>query len=414
MEKFDSFIKNGKNCLKWIVLAFTVGCLGGIVGSLFHIAIEYVTHLRLSNKWIIYCLPAGGVLIALMYGIFKKYGKLNTDRVIRALRGEDEVPFILAPLIFTGALITHLVGGSAGREGAALQLGGSIGYRVGKITGLSQKDMGTVVMTGMASVFSALFGTPVTAAVFALEVSVVGLMNYRALFPCVAASLVAYLTSGFFDIAPVRFEVAIPEDIFSVFFIKITLLSVLLAFVSVLFLKSISGCNTLAKKYIPNPLLRGLAGGAIILVLTLLDGTGDYNGAGMNIIEEAMGGNARCEAFLMKILFTVISIAAGFKGGEIVPTFFIGSTFGCVGAALMGLDPSVGAAVGFVVLFCCVVNCPLASIVLAFEVFGGDMLIIFALCCSVGYVMSGNYGLYKSQKIVYSKLNEHYADANAK
>ena len=156
-----------------------------------------------------------------------------------------------------------------------------------------------------------------------------------------------------------------------------------------------------------------MAGGILVLLLTLIAGTYDYNGAGMNVVERALGGSARGEAFLLKIIFTAITVAAGFKGGEIVPAFFVGSTFGCAAASLMGLEPSIGAAIGFVALFCGAVNCPIASILLALEVFGADSILMFALVCAISYMMSGNYGLYKSQKILYSKLSFDYVDVNA-
>lgn len=393
-------LEYGKNFFKWIFLAVVIGCLGGVVGSLFHIAIDHVTELRIHHNWIVYLLPVGAVVIALSYGFFKKQGALNTDRIIRAVQGEEDVPFILAPLIFFGATVTHLVGGSAGREGAALQLGGSIGYRVGKLVKLSSKELPLVVITGMASVFSALFGTPVTAAVFSLEVAIVGSVNYRALLPTVAASFVAYITAGLFGIEPVRYAPVITGDINFVFVLKITAFAILCALVSILFLRAISGCSTLSKKYIPNTYIRSVVLAVIILGFTLLEGSGDYNGAGMNIVGEALGGNARYEAFILKILFTVLTLSAGFKGGEIVPTFFIGSTFGCVAASLMGLDPAMGAALGFVALFCCVVNCPVASIFLAIEVFGTESIGIFAYVIAVSFIMSGKGSLYKSQKIL--------------
>ena len=156
--------------------------------------------------------------------------------------------------------------------------------------------------------------------------------------------------------------------------------------------------------------MRAFAGGSIIVLSTILLGTYDYNGAGMNVIERAMQGEANPEAFLIKIIFTAITISAGFKGGEIVPAFFIGSTFGCVMGNLLGLNPAIAAAIGFVSVFCGVVNCPIASIVLSLEVFGEEGLIFFALACSISYMMSGCFGLYKSQKIVYSKLDDDYID----
>ena len=161
------------------------------------------------------------------------------------------------------------------------------------------------------------------------------------------------------------------------------------------------------EKLFKNVYIRGAIGGGIIVILTLLVGTYDYNGAGMDIIQRAMEGEAETFAFALKILFTAITISAGFKGGEIVPTFFIGSTFGCAFSSMLGLSSGFGAAIGFVALFCSVVNCPVASVMLAMEVFGGEGMLFFAVACGVSYMMSGCFGLYKSQKILFSKLDDH-------
>ena len=184
------------------------------------------------------------------------------------------------------------------------------------------------------------------------------------------------------------------------------IIAVLCAVISITFCSSIKYSEKYMKKAFPNRYVRAVAGGVIIIILTLLVGSYDYNGAGMFVVERAMHGIARPEAFLLKILFTAITIGAGFKGGEIVPSFFIGSTFGCVVAKLIGLDPAFGAALGFIALFCGVVNCPIASLILSVEVFGADAFPVFAIVCAVSYMMSGRYGLYNSQKIVFSKTSD--------
>ncbi|MBQ8587983.1 MAG: chloride channel protein [Clostridia bacterium] len=375
-------------------------------------SIDFVTELRKDYTWILLLLPVGGIVITFMYSWCKsRYGKLDTNRVLDSVHGEEKVPLILLPLIFTASVITHLVGGSAGREGAALQLGGSIGYRIGKTIHLDKDDMHIIVMSGMSAVFAALFGTPLAAAVFALEVSSVGLMYYAALLPCVIASASAYGVSLFLGVEPVRFAPVVVESFSLGFGGGIFLLSVLCALVSILFCVCIKRVEHHADKL--NPYVRAAVGGVLLLAMTALLRTTDYNGAGMEVVERALHGNAHYAAFALKIIFTSVTIAAGFKGGEIVPAFFVGSTFGCVVAPVLGLDASLGAAVGFVALFCGVVNCPIASLMLALEVFGSDSVLMFAVVCAVSYTMSGNFGLYKSQKLLYSKINLHYIDVNA-
>ncbi len=388
------------NFIKWILAAALVGCVGAGVGGGFHILLDYVTELRESNPNVIFLLPVIGVIIAAMYYAFRKNGNLDTNRVIEAVYTEDKVPLILTPLIFISTALTHLFGGSAGREGAALQLGGSIGYNIGKCLRLNSEDLHTMVMAGMAAVFTALFGTPLTAAVFAIEVATVGKMNYRALVPCAVSSLTAYGIALCMGITPVRFAVGF-GSVDALVYIKAGVLALLCALVGILFCVSMQKIKRFLTVAFKNVWLRAFAGGFAVVLLTLLLRTGDYNGAGMHIIEKALQGDALWYAFLLKILFTAITLGAGFKGGEIVPAFFVGSTFGCVVGGLIGLNPAVGAAIGFVALFCSAVNCPLASVFLAIEVFGGQGIGLFLLVCAISFMMSGNYSLYRSQRVDY-------------
>lgn len=396
--------------IKWLLIASVVGIVGGGVGSAFHLSVDYVTELRHEHGWLLFLLPVGGVVICAMYHLFRAKGSIDTNRVLDSVRGGEKVPLVMVPLIFVSTVITHMLGGSAGREGAALQLGGGIGYNFGKLVRLKENDMHIIVMAGMSSVFAALFGTPLTAAVFSLEVVNVGVFHYAGMLPCIIAAVVAFNVASMLGIAPVRFEgiafdaLALPSAL------RVIALAVLCALVSILFCVAIKKCEHTMEKLLPNPYVRTVVGAALIVVLTLVLGTTDYNGAGMNIITDAIGGNAKPEAFLLKIIFTAITISALFKGGEIVPAFFVGSTFGCVAGALLGLEPSFGAAIGFVALFCGVVNCPLASLLLALEVFGAEAIVYFAIACAVSYMMSGYFGLYKSQKFVYSKLHDNYME----
>jgi len=399
-----------KTLIKWVIVSVFVGTVGGVVGVIFHKSIDYVTEVRHANPWLILFLPLGGVIIAFLYNIFRSKGKMNTDNVIESVRDGKKVPFTIVPLIFIASNITHLLGGSAGREGAALQLGGGIGYSFARIFKLNKNNMRIVVMSGMSSVFSALFGTPLTAAIFSLEAANVGVFHYAALIPCVISSVVAYELSAFWGLTPVRFDSVVFDAMSASVFLKVGILSVLCAAVSIVFCISIKKSEFYMKKASPNKYLRGFIGGGFILLLTFLLHTTDYNGAGMEIINKAISGYTKNEAFILKIIFTAITVAAGFKGGEIVPAFFVGSTFGCAVSAILGLDATFAAAIGFVALFCGVVNCPIASIILSVEVFGTEGMLYFALACGICYMMSGNYSLYASQKIMYSKLNDDYID----
>lgn len=407
-------VRTGKylfDFFKWILIAAVTGAAGGIVGVAFHTSVEKVTELRQEHSFIICFLPLGGIVIAALYKLCKLESE-GTDRVIDSIRSDKGVPFLLAPLIFVSTVITHLFGGSAGREGAALQLGGSIGCTVGKILKLNSKDMHLIILCGMSSVFSALFGTPLTATLFALEVISVGVFYYSGFIPCIVSSLIAYWISLLFGVEPVRFALtSLPEYSFSTFF-KVGILSAVCALLSIVFCLLMHFSHKGAQKFIKDPFLRAFFGGVIIIALTYIFGT-DYNGAGMNIIERAvLEGKTEPFAFLLKMIFTAVTIGCGFKGGEIVPTFFIGSCFGCLLGNLLGLDGGFAAAIGLVTLFCSVVNCPVASIFLSIELFGADKLIYFAAACAVGYTLSGYFGLYSSQKIIYSKTKAEYININ--
>ena len=400
--------------IKWVAIAVATGTCGGIVGSFFHKSVEYVTEIRIANEWIIFALPFGGLIIVYLYKLFKLDSNIGTNLIIDSIRTDGKVPIAMAPLIFVSTVITHLFGGSAGREGAALQLGGSIGSQIGNMLKLDEKDMHAITLCGMSGVFAALFGTPLTATFFAMEVISVGIIYYSSFIPCIVSSIVAYKISLLFGLEPVYFNLKIIPAISASSVIKVTVLGALCAIVSIVFCESLHKTSRFVKKYIKNEYLRIALGGLVIVILTMMLRNTDYNGTGMNIISKAINGEAKYEAFFLKIIFTAITISVGYKGGEIVPTFFIGSTFGCVAAKFLGIDPGFGAAIGLIALFCGVVNTLISSIILSIELFGADGVILFSIACGVSYMLSGYYSLYSSQKIVYSKRKAEYINTSAK
>ena len=398
--------------LKWLVIGGLVGGVGGMVGALFHLGVSYATEVRLAHPWVLYLLPAGGLLIAGLYKLCKLEGR-GTNAVIESVHFGKEVPVLLVPLIFVSTVITHLCGGSAGREGAALQIGGGIGYRTGRLLHLGEKDLPLATLCGMSGVFSALFGTPLTATVFALEVISVGVLYYAGLVPCITAAMVGYLVSLWMGVPPTRFTVVMPAlDGWTL--LLVVVLAILCALVSILFCRGLHVTEHLAERLMKNSYLRAAAGGAVIIALTLLLGTTDYNGAGMDVISRALTGEASGWAWLLKLLFTAVTIGCGFKGGEVVPSFFVGATFGCAAGALLGLPPGFAAAIGLVAVFCGAVNCPIASVVLSVELFGADAMLYFAIACAISYVLSGYCGLYSSQTILYSKLRAEFINVHTK
>ncbi|MBN1038027.1 chloride channel protein [Clostridium botulinum] len=413
IAKFKSIKRYIITFFLWVVVAGITGLIGGFIGSLFHLSVEYATNFRIENDWIIFMLPLGGALIICLYKIFKLGSNIGTNLVIDSIRTDGKVPFSMSPLIFISTVITHLFGGSAGREGAALQLGGSIGSQVGKILHLDEKDMHLITLCGMSGVFSALFGTPLTATFFAMEVISVGIIYYSSFIPCIVSSIVAYKVSLLFGLEPVRFNINVIPNISTENIIKVAILGALCALVSIIFCETLHKTNKFLSNAIKNDYIRIICGGLAIVALTFIVGCRDYNGAGMDIIANAINGQAKPEAFILKIIFTAITISVGYKGGEIVPTFFIGATFGCVVGRLIGLDPRLGAAIGLVALFCGVVNTLITSVILSIELFGSGALILFAVACGVSYMLSGYFSLYSSQKIVYSKLKAEFINRDA-
>ena len=392
--------------VKWMTVGGLIGGVGGVIGSLFHIGVNYATLARDAHPWILYLLPVLGLLIAGLYRLTKVEGK-DTNAVIESVHFGKNVPVLLVPVIFISTVLTHLGGGSAGREGAALQIGGGIGHATGRLLHLGQKDLPLATLCGMSAVFSALFGTPLTAAVFAMEVISVGVFYYAGLLPCLTAALVGYLVSLLMAVPPTRFTVADPGmDAWTMLLVAV--LAVGCALVSILFCRGMQETGRLAARLLPNPLLRVFVGGALVIGLTLLVGNTDYNGAGMEVVQRAIGGEAVGWAWLLKLLFTAVTIGFGFKGGEVVPSFFVGATFGCVFGGLLGLPPAFAAAVGLVAVFCGAVNCPIASVFLSIELFGTGDLLYFAMACAISYLLSGYCGLYSSQTILYSKMRAEF------
>jgi H+/Cl- antiporter ClcA len=398
--------------LKWVLFALLTGVVGGGVGIAFYYAMRYVTEQRTTNPLITLGLPFGGLVIVFLYQTFRKDGDRGTNTVISAIRSDETIPFLVAPLIFIATIITHLFGGSAGREGAALQMGGSIGNTLGRLLHMDDQDKNMVIMCGMSALFAALFGTPVAAAIFAMEVISVGVMYYAALVPCVFSAITASRLAAYAGIEAERFQVAIIPEYTLEIFVKVTVAAIFFALISMVFCIALQKAGFYYQKWLKNPYVRVFVAGILILVLTALVGTRDYMGAGMDVIARAIEGEARPWDFLCKIIFTALTLGAGYKGGEIVPSFYIGATFGCILGTIIGLPSSLAAALGMVSVFCGVTNCPISSLLIAMELFGFDGVYYYLVSIAVSYMLSGYFGLYSSQKILYSKFQAKYIDKN--
>ena len=409
MSNLNDFNREAKAALwvvlQWLLLAVPTGLVCGAVGTAFHLSVEYVTELRAAQSWLLLCLPLAGLAIVALYKVTKCEG-VGTNNVIRAVQSGEPVSLLLVPAIFFGTVLTHLCGGSAGREGAALQIGGGLGFQAGKLLHLGEKDLPLATLCGMSGVFSALFGTPLTATVFALEVISVGVLYYAGLVPCITAAMAAFGVSTLMGVEPTRFAVAMPPVTLETM-VPVVALAILCAVVSILFCKGLHWTERLLDRGFRSPWVRVLAGSVLLIGMSLLT-NGDYNGAGMDVIARALAGEADGWAWLLKILFTAVTIGCGFKGGEVVPSFFVGAAFGCFMGGLLGLPAGFAAAIGLVAVFCGAVNCPVASVLLSVELFGSAGAPYFAVACALSYLLSGYCGLYSSQTILYSKLRAEF------
>ncbi len=400
---------------KWILCAIITGIVVGTISSLFGLALNYVIGFRTNHKYCLLLLPVGAVLIQFLYSIILKTKDGGTNLVIDAVQSDKQIPLRMTPLIFVSTIITHFVGGSAGREGAALQIGGSIGNFIGTTFKFEDNDRKTLIMCGMSAAFSALFGTPMAAAVFAMEVISIGIMHYAAFVPCVISSLIAHAIASYFGLQSLAFPLTnIPHFtiknalLISIFAVVCGLLSTFFCMVMHHFEKDI--ISKISNKYI-----KAILGGTSVLLLTLLIGNDTYNSIGTSTITACFAGaTVPTFAFVLKIVFTTLTLSCGYKGGEIVPTLFIGATFGAVVGSLMHFNTPLLAAIGMGALFCGVTNCPISSLLICFELFGYEAMPYYLLAIPFSYWVSGYHGLYISQKIVYSKYKSNYINKSVK
>ncbi|MBQ2834267.1 MAG: chloride channel protein [Clostridia bacterium] len=405
---YGSFF-SARTLIKWLLLASVIGLIVGAIASVFGHVLIAVNNFRAAHLLIILTLPAGGLLIVFLYRFFRDTDDRGTNMVIASIHSSTGIPFRMAPLIFITTVITHLCGGSAGREGAAIQLGGSIANRIGKKLRLSANDQHIIIMCGMSAGFSALFGTPMAATIFSLEVISVGIMHYSALVPCVTASMIGHFVAEFLRMPPEVFPVSAVPAMAPALFFRFVLMAALFGAVSILFCMILHQTEHLLDHHIGNPYVRIFVSACVILVLCGLLGTTEYLGSGMGIIEHIFHhGETKGYTFLMKMLFTALTLGAGFKGGEIVPSFCIGAAFGCAVAPVFGVDVMLAAACGMVGVFCGVTNCPITSLLISFELFGFEGMPFYLTTIAVSYMLSGYYGLYRAQRIMYSKTETHF------
>ena len=390
--------------VKWAVIGVVVGLIVGGISALFAKCLNYVTDFRMNNEWMVYLLPIGGLAIVGFYKLLKSENDKGTNVVLSSISSDDDVPIKMAPLIFVGTTVSHAFGASVGREGAALQLGGSIGNQLGKWFRFDEYQRKIMIMCGMSAAFSALFGTPFAAAIFAIEVATVGVMYFYSLLPCVISALVAKVLAEHVGLEGEKFILSdVPSLGFDITW-RIVILIVLCGLLCIAFCFALKYAKKGLGIVFKNPFIRIAVVAIVFVGITKLIGGNEYYGTGMHVIEHAVvDGHATPYSFAVKLILTSLILGAGFKGGEIVPTFYIGATFGCVMGQVLGLPAQLSAAVGMTALFCGVTNCPISAILISFELFGFDAAPYIMLASAISYVVSGYVSLYSVQNICYSK-----------
>jgi H+/Cl- antiporter ClcA len=408
--------------LKWTSLLLPMAMVVGSACAFFLWSLEVVTRTRHIHPWLLYLLPLAGLCVGFIYHRWGKSAEGGNNLIMDQIHEPGGgVPTRMAPLVLFGTIVTHLFGGSAGREGTAVQMGGSIAAAFGRHLRLDLKTVRILLMAGVAAGFGAVFGTPLAGAVFALEVLMIGRVQYEALLPCFMGSLVADWTCHAWGVGHTQYHITFSgtEQLNHAFKVDILLLGkVILAagafgIASAAFSDLSHSLHALFKKVISFAPIRPVLGGVLVIGLTFLAGTNDYLGLGVTAADPDSRHASIVGFFnspvihpwswLWKIVFTAVTLASGFKGGEVTPLFFIGSALGNVLAGVLGAPTDLFAALGFVAVFAGAANTPLACTLMGIELFGSTHAIYIAAACFIAYICSGHSGIYLSQRIAIPK-----------
>ncbi|MCY6355560.1 voltage-gated chloride channel family protein [Clostridium sp. ZS2-4] len=395
--------------IKWLVLASLVAVPSGMLSALFLISLSKVTSFREIHPNIIFLLPLGGALVSFIY---MKWGKnsskgnnLIIEQVEHGTKKEESVPSRLAPLTLFGTIVTHLFGGSAGREGTAIQMGGSVADTVSRLLKINKEDRRILLLCGISSGFSSVFGTPLAGTVFAMEVIAIGKMHSYAFIPCFISAFVSNEVALALGASHSHYQmIQIPEMSFVVLF-KVIIASICFGLGSILFSELTYFFKKTFGKITNNQAYKSFIGGVIIIILVFLLSTRDYLGLGLPMIDKSLKEPVALPTFFLKTLFTSITLGAGYQGGEVTPLFFIGSTLGNALGQILNMSPYFLASLGFVALFAGATNTPLACFVMGLELFHGQGIPFLFISCMISYLFSGHHGIYGSQTICAPKYS---------
>ncbi|WPJ97636.1 voltage-gated chloride channel family protein [Coraliomargarita algicola] len=419
-HSFEPF-RIARHVVWWSLLVVPVAVSVGAMVALFLWLLEQATQTRQAHMWLIWLLPLAGVGIYALYRYWGKNSEAGNNLIMDEIHAPGGgIPFRMAPLVLLTTVVTHLFGGSAGREGTAVQMGGSIAEYLGQRFGLSREDRRILLMSGMAAGFGAVFGTPVTGAIFALEVLAIGRIKYDALLPCLIASLLADVTCHAFPIHHTQYHIAYSAKAaigyFSldlVLLLKVVLAGACFGLASYAFAELSHWLKSTSQALVARKWLIPVIGGLLVLGISVLIGSYDYLGLGVrspdpegvSIVSAFTAGGAEPFSWFWKLLLTAITLSLGFKGGEVTPLFFIGATLGNSLAMLLGAPVDLLAGLGFIAVFAGATNTPLACTMMGIELFGAENAVYYAVACFVAYYCSGHTGIYQSQRVAVSKFH---------
>jgi H+/Cl- antiporter ClcA len=384
--------------LKWLFICCLIGIFSGSASALFLVSLEFVTQIRIQNNWIIWLLPFGGLLIGYLYFISdSRISKGNNLLLEEYSKPEKKIPFLMAPLVLLATLITHLFGGSAGREGTAVQMGGAIADLCSSIFKLPKSERRTLIILGMSAGFASVFGTPLAGAIFALEIVYFSKISIKNSILSFIVAYIAYFTVEFLEIKHTHYSIPVIPDMNFTAFFWVLVVSILFGLAALLFSRSTHFWGKLFSKNIKYPPLRPFIGGSILAITIYFIGTTKYIGLGVPEIVSSFSVQNTPYDFLLKILFTGFTLGAGFKGGEVTPLFFVGAALGSALSVVVPLPIALLAGMGFVAVFSGATHTPIACTVMGMELFGIHSGVYIGIACVIAYFFSGNIGIYKSQ-----------------